>query len=117
MSTPGGAAFCTSSTPPSMGALMYLLVTGDEPPDAVSGSAFTQTVGVAKSMAGQPIPDDIRGILEKSLAPDRGMRFASISDLKQALSSLAHSGKYSATTFNLAFYLSNLLKKEIEGEA
>ena len=101
----------------SMGALMYLLVTGDEPPDAVSGSAFTQTVRAAKSMSDQPIPDDIRGILEKSLAPDRGMRFASIGDLKQALSSLAHSGKYSATTFNLAFYLSNLLKKEIEGEA
>jgi TonB family protein len=101
----------------SMGALMYLLVTGNEPPDAVSGSAFTQTVRAAKSMSGQPIPEDIRGILEKSMAPDRAMRFASIGDLKQALSSLAHSGKYSATTFNLAFYLSNLLKKEIEGEA
>ena len=118
-----GTAFQSSGDPVkasdvySMGALMYLLVTGDEPPDAFSGSAFTQAVGAAKSMAGQPIPDDIRGILEKSLAPDRGMRFASISDLKQALSSLAHSGKYSATTFNLAFYLSNLLKKEIEGEA
>jgi TonB family protein len=112
---------CQSSGDPSkasdvysMGAVMYLLVTGNEPPDAVSGSAFTQTVRAAKTMSGQPIPDDIRGILEKSLSPDPAMRFASIGDLKQAVSSLAHSG--SATTFNLAFYLSNLLKKEIEGE-
>jgi hypothetical protein len=37
--------------------------------------------------------------------------------MKQALSALAHGGKYSATTFNLAFYLSNLLKKEMESEA
>jgi protein TonB len=36
--------------------------------------------------------------------------------MKQALSALTSSGKYSATTFNLAFYLSNLLKKEFEGE-
>src|SRR5262249_45364711 len=33
------------------------------------------------------------------------------------LSALAHGGKYSATTFNLAFYVTNLLKKEMEGEA
>src|SRR5437867_2460741 len=37
--------------------------------------------------------------------------------MKQALSTLAHGGKYAPTTFNLAFYLSNLLKKEMEGEA
>ena len=37
--------------------------------------------------------------------------------MKQAVSALAHGGKYSATTFNLAFYLSNLLKKEMESEA
>ncbi|GAC1432972.1 MAG: hypothetical protein NVSMB68_05410 [Thermoanaerobaculia bacterium] len=37
--------------------------------------------------------------------------------MKQALSALANSGKYSATTFNLAFYLSDLLKKEFESEA
>jgi len=37
--------------------------------------------------------------------------------MKQALSALTNSGKYSATTFNLAFYLSNLLKKEFESEA
>jgi protein TonB len=37
--------------------------------------------------------------------------------MKQAITALANGGKYSATTFNLAFYLSSLLKKEMESEA
>ena len=101
----------------AMGAILFLLVTGHEPPDAVHVSAFSQHVRGTKMMTGEPIPDDIRTLLEKSLAIDPARRFASVGDMKQALSALAHSGKYSATTFNLAFYLTNLLKKEMEGEA
>jgi TonB family protein len=101
----------------SLGAVLYLLVTGNEPPDAVTGSAFAQTIRAAKTFSGQPIPDDIRAILEKSLAIDPNARYASIGEMKQLLSSLVHGGNYSASTFNLAFYLSNLLKKEVEGES
>jgi protein TonB len=101
----------------SMGALFYLLVTGVEPPDATTASAFMQAVGAAKSPAGTPIPDDIRAIVNKSLTIDPSMRYASMAEMKQAISALAHGGKYSATTFNLAFYVSNLLKKELEGES
>jgi protein TonB len=99
-----------------MGAILFLLVTGVEPPDAAHVSAFSQHVRATRTMAGEPIPDDIRTLLEKSLSIDPARRFASLADMKQALSTLAHSGKYSATTFNLAFYLSTLLKKETEGE-
>ena len=101
----------------SMGALLYLLVTGVEPPDATTASAFMQSVGAAKTPAGTPIPDDIRAIVNRSLTIDPSMRYASMAEMKQAISALAHGGKYSATTFNLAFYVSNLLKKELEGEA
>ena len=101
----------------AMGAILFLLVTGQEPPDAMTASAFVSAVRAAKTMTGAPIPDDIRIILDKSFNLDPSMRYASTSDMKQALSALAHSGKYSATTFNLAFYLSNLLKKEMEAEA
>lgn len=101
----------------SMGAILYLLVTGVEPPDAVTSSAFAQTVGAARTAAGSSLPDDIRAILAKSLDPDPNGRYASMGDMKQAIAALNASGKYSATTFNLAFYLSNLLKKEMEGEA
>ena len=101
----------------SLGAILYLLVTGVEPPDAVTGSAFAQTIRAAKTFSGQPLPDDLRAILEKSLAIDPAARYATIGDMKQVLSGLVHGGNYSASTFNLAFYLSNLLKKELEGEA
>jgi len=100
----------------SMGAMLYFLVTGAEPPDGLTASAFTQAVKAAKTMVGAPVPDDIRVIIEKSLSIDAAPRYGSIADMKQAISALATSGKYSATTFNLAFYMSNLLKKEYEGE-
>jgi TonB family protein len=101
----------------SMGAILFLLVTGQEPPDAATASAFSAATRAARTMAGAPIPDDIRVILDKSFNLDPSMRFASVGDMKQAISALANSGKYSATTFNLAFYLSSLLKKEMESEA
>ncbi|HEY0156980.1 MAG TPA: TonB family protein [Thermoanaerobaculia bacterium] len=100
----------------SMGAILFLLVTGQEPPDAATASAFGAAVRAAKTMTGTPVPDDIRLILDKSFNLDPSMRYASIGDMKQAISALANSGKYSATTFNLAFYLSHLLKKEMESE-
>jgi TonB family protein len=101
----------------SLGAIIYLLVTGNEPPDAVTGSAFTQTIRAARTFSGQPLPDDLRAIMEKSLAIDPNGRYASIGEMKQVLSALVHGGNYAASTFNLAFYLSNLLKKEREGDA
>jgi TonB family protein len=101
----------------AMGAIVYLLVAGEEPPDSLTASAFMQAVRSAKTMAGQEMPPEIRGILEKSLHLDPAMRYPSMTEMKQALSAVAHGGKYSATTFNLAFYLSNLLKKEMEAEA
>ena len=101
----------------SMGAILYLLVTGNEPPEATTTSAFANTIHAAKTVTGQPIPEELRTLIHKSLNIDPAVRFASVADMKQAISALAHGGKYSATTFNLAFYLSNLLKKEMEGEA
>lgn len=101
----------------SLGALLFLLVTGQEPPDAATASAFVPAVRAAKTMTGAAVPDDIRVILDKSFNLDPSMRYASIGEMKQALSMLANGGRYSATTFNLAFYLSNLLKKESEAEA
>jgi TonB family protein len=101
----------------SMGAILFLLITGQEPPDAATASAFVSAVRAAKTMTGTPVPDDLRVLLDKSFNLDPSMRYASIGDMKQAISALANGGKYSATTFNLAFYLSSLLKKEMETEA
>ena len=83
----------------SLGAILYLLVTGNEPPDAVTASAFTQTIRAAQTFSGAPLPDDLRMILEKSLALDPNARYESIGDMKQVLSALVHGGNYSASTF------------------
>ncbi|HEU4522056.1 MAG TPA: TonB family protein, partial [Thermoanaerobaculia bacterium] len=101
----------------ALGAILYLLITGHEPPDATRTSAFTHAVRATKTMAGTPMPDDIRAILEKSLNIDPAGRFASPGDMHAALSALSANGKYTATSFNLAFYLTTLLKKEMEAEA
>lgn len=101
----------------SLGAILFLLVTSQEPPDAMNGSAFQQVIAASKLATGDPLPDDIRQILEHSLAIDPAKRYGSVAEMKAALSSLVHGGRYSATTFNLAFYLSTLLKKEMEGES
>ncbi|HSP13238.1 MAG TPA: TonB family protein [Thermoanaerobaculia bacterium] len=101
----------------SVGAILYLVLTGLEPPDAMSTSAFAAAIRAAKTMAGTPVPDDIHALLAKALNLDPAARFPSVGDMKQAISALTSGGKYSATSFNLAFYLSNLLKKELEGEA
>ena len=101
----------------ALGAILYLVVTGHEPPDPVGGSAFMLTIKSARTMSGAPIPNDIRAIIEKSLVIDHKARYATVAEMKQELSAVAHSGKYPATTFNLAFYVSTLLKKELEGEA
>jgi TonB family protein len=101
----------------SMGSILFLLVTGQEPPDAATASAFGSAVRGARTTTGEAIPEDIRIIFDKSLNIDPSMRYPSMAEMKQAISSVAHSGRYSGSTFNLAFYLTTLLKKELEIEA
>src|SRR5207244_5885507 len=67
----------------SMGALLYLLVTGAEPPDGLNASAFTVAVRSSKTMSGAPIPDDIRAILDKSLSIDAAPRYGYMAATKE----------------------------------
>ncbi|MFP5247889.1 MAG: hypothetical protein ACLGH0_14440 [Thermoanaerobaculia bacterium] len=48
----------------ALGAILFLLITGQEPPDAATASAFGAAVRAGKTMTGTPIPDDIRVILD-----------------------------------------------------
>jgi len=106
--TPGSEVF-------ALGALLWLMLTGEDPPDAAGSSDFLER---GRLMAGgAPLPNDLRVVLQRSLNKDPVARYPSAAEMRGALSALVHGGPYSATTFNLAFYLSHLLKKEIEGEA
>lgn len=101
----------------SIGALLYLMLAGAAPPDGKDGSALGEAIASATlAFDEEPIPDDIRPILERSLSSDPAGRFASFEELHKALSALVAGGRYAPTTFNLAFYLHTLLRREMEEE-
>lgn len=101
----------------SAGALLYLMLTGQEPPDALNREEFDLALARPMTLVGKhPVPDDIRPILQKALAIDPAHRFPSIVEFHQEITRLLGSGAYAPTTFNLAFYLHSILKKEFEAE-
>lgn len=100
----------------AIGAILFLVLTGEDPPDAGNAAAFADAFSRAKLMTGEVIPPEIRSILQKALSPDINSRYGTASDLRKELATLLHGAKYAPTTFNLAFYLHSLLKKEFEGE-
>ncbi|HVR42566.1 MAG TPA: TonB family protein [Thermoanaerobaculia bacterium] len=102
----------------AIGATLFLALTGRPAPDPGEPAALGRAIREAVLMFDEePIPDEVRPILETSLAPDPGGRYGSADELHQALAKLVAGGRYAPTTFNLAFYLHTLLKREMEEEA
>jgi TonB family protein len=98
----------------AIGAILFLTLTGEAPPVQKAETALED----ARLMFDdEPIPADLMPILRRSLATDPAQRFGSITELHQAIQKLVAGGLYAPTTFNLAFYLHSLLKKEMEIEA
>ena len=101
----------------SIGAILYALLTGNPPPDALTASAFEPAIKGAKLMVTHdPVPPEILQILEKSLTLDPATRYSRPGAVREAISSLTHGDSYAPTTFNLAFYIHNLLREEMEIE-
>ncbi len=63
----------------------------------------------------EPVPDDIKKILLKSLVETK--RYKSISEFKKDIDELVKSDKYSPTTFNLAFFVHSLFREENESSS
>lgn len=101
----------------SLGAILYLALTGNEPPDPANAASFAQTISSAMLMDEEEMPAEIRAILQRSLSPDINNRYPTVAEFRKDLNVLIHGGAFTATTFNLAFFLSTLLKKEYESEA
>jgi TonB family protein len=98
----------------AIGAILYLTLTGEAPPAQKAESALED----ARLMFDdEPIPSDLMPLLRRTLATEPAQRFGSISELHQGIQKLVAGGLYAPTTFNLAFYLHTLLKKELELEA
>jgi len=94
----------------SVGAVLYALLTGDAPPpDAL---AVLKGQG---SVPAPPVLPEIQALLRMTLAPSDA-RYKSSGDLRRELGKLLFSGPYSPSTFNLAYFLNDLFRDEIERE-
>lgn len=94
----------------STAACLFAMLTGDPPPVARAGEA----VAAARMFGGSDaIPSDIAAVLKAALAPAPDGRYETAGALRRELGKLLFSGRYAPSTFNFAFFLTNLLKGDI----
>jgi len=95
----------------SVGAILLELLTGSAPPP----DPLTVLKGTGAAPP-PPVPPEILAVLRMTLAPAEN-RYKSSGDLRRELGKLLFSGPYSPSTFNLAYFLHELFRDEIQAEA
>ncbi len=100
----------------SLGVLLLELLTGKPlPPPAPDGfgSVIDQSVVATE---GTPIPTELANLLKRSLVA-REQRIEDVVTWHKTLNKWMFDGQYNPTTFNLAFFMHNLFRQEIERES
>jgi len=101
----------------SLGAILYEMLIGERLPAAATTGDFDALIDRAElPNEGTPLPGPVAALLKKSLAP-RDQRIADAVTWHKTLSKLMIDGHFSPTTFNLAFFMHNLFRDEIERES
>src|SRR4051794_9372800 len=102
----------------SLGAILYELLIGERLPAAsAAGSGFDALIDAAElPNEGTPLPAPVAALLKKSLA-GREQRIVDAVTWHKTLSKLMIDGHFSPTTFNLAFFMHNLFRDDIERES
>ena len=102
----------------SLGAILFELLTGERLPAMPAGAGGYASVidGAVTANEGTPFPEPVAALLKKSLVP-REQRIADAVTWHKTLSKLMIDGHFSPTTFNLAFFMHNLFREEIERES
>src|SRR3954462_950578 len=100
----------------SLGAILFELLTGERPPVAPFETYGTLIDAAQLANDGTPLPAPVAALLKKSLT-SREQRIADAVTWHKTLSKLMIDGSFSPTTFNLAFFMHNLFREEIERES
>jgi TonB family protein len=100
----------------SLAAILLELLTGRPLPAAPAEGYGAVVDGAALAQEGSPLPAPLAALLKKSLLP-RAERVADAVVWHKTLAKLMIEGHYSPTTFNLAFFMHNLFREDIERES
>ncbi len=99
----------------SLGAILFELLTGRALPVSTAGgqAAFVDQAVVAAD--GGNLHPELANLLKRSLVP-REQRIGDAVSWHKTLAKMMFEGQYNPTTFNLAFFMHNLFREEIERE-
>lgn len=98
----------------SLGVILYELLTGEKLP--VQANYDGVIAGAVYGLDGMPLAEEIKALLSRSLTT-ADQRIGDVVAWHKALSKAMFEGQYNPTTFNLAFFMHNLFRDEIERES
>jgi TonB family protein len=99
----------------SLGGILFELLASERLPGPPAGGYAPLIDALVLPNEGTPLPAGIAALLKKSLVPG-DQRIPDALTWHKTISKLMIEGQYSSTTFNLAFFMHNLFRDEIDRE-
>ncbi len=99
----------------SLAAILFEMLSGQPLPALPAAGIGTLADQVVVAADGGNLHPDLAALLKRSLCP-REQRVGDVVAWHKSLTKLMSDGQYNPTTFNLAFFLHNLFRDEIERE-
>jgi serine/threonine-protein kinase len=99
----------------SLGAILFELLTGRALPVSTAGGQAALVDQAVVAADGGNLHPELANLLKRSLVP-REQRIGDAVTWHKTLAKMMFEGQYNPTTFNLAFFMHNLFREEIERE-